>query len=211
MYCLFFNIASHHKSLALVQGDEILTIHETDERVSEQDIVSLGEQLLTEAGIDYADLNRLACVVGPGGFTSLRIAVSYANTLIHQLQLEATGIHLSDFLHAQVEQEDHLWLHATKRTAVFVRGFGKYAELWPEPILLTLDELLDQIPEGAFWCGELLEDQLEQLRNSVAGIRLPGRQTGYSELKDMQKILPAFLQNQNYTPELLSPWYGRGW
>lgn len=200
MITLFCNIASHHKSLALMQGDEILAIHQTDEQVSDKEIVALGEHLLAQAKLEYKDLERLACVIGPGGFTSLRIAVAYANTLRDQLQIPAAGIHLSDLLHVQVGQPDHIWLHATKRTAVFVRGFGKYTELWPEPVLLTLDELLDQMPEGALWCGELLEDQLDQLAD---------KKLQEAKLQSISEVIPEFLSYQKYTPELLTPWYGR--
>ena len=196
----FFNIASHHKCFALLHNGQIVALQETDEKISDADVVLQGEQLLQQANLQYSDCTHLACVVGPGGFTSLRVAVAYANTLADQLQIPVTGIHTSALLHAQSTVPDHIWLHATKRDAVFVRGFGAYAERWPEPVLLSLQTLQDQLSIGTPWCGELLDDQKKQLASKNLHV---------VHLQDIHNVLPNFLENQRYTTALLTPWYGR--
>lgn len=200
MHCLYFNIASHDKSIAIIKDDQIVALHRTDDRITDTDLIPLVEQLLQEAGLTYKDLTHLACIKGPGGFTSLRIAAAYANTLVDQLQIPVAGIHLSDLLQAQSAEPDFIWLHATKRQAVFVRGFGENANIWPEPILVSLDELAKQLLEGVKWRGELLDDQLERLKSK-------GLQE--ASLQKIEDVLPGFLQKQSYEQKLLTPWYGR--
>lgn len=200
MTYFFLNIASQHKCLALLHSGQVLAVQKTDEKISDADLVQRGEQLLEQAKLQYKDLTHIACVVGPGGFTSLRVAVSYANTLADQLHIPVAGIHGSSVWQAQAQAADYVWLHATQRKAVFARGFGTFASLWPEPVLLSIDELQEQVPEGALWCGELLDDQLEQLIE---------KKLQETSLKNIKDVLPLLLKNQKYTLELLTPWYGR--
>jgi len=203
MNCLFLDIASHNGALACVQDDVVLSFKEVSTRIRDHELVPLVEELLKEAKWNYEDLTNIACVVGPGGFTSLRVAVSYANTLIDQLGIEGAGVHLSELYRAGAgaRARDCFWLHATKRDALFVRGFGEYEKMWPEPALLSIDEVKGKIPQDAFWMGELLDEQKEAL----AALELQEAQ-----LESLEAILPNFVKGLTYAKKPLVPWYGRG-
>ncbi|MFA7681509.1 MAG: hypothetical protein WCX61_00600 [Candidatus Peribacteraceae bacterium] len=221
MRSFFLDIASHNGFLACATEHDIISVREVDTRIRDHELVLLVEELLKEAEWKYADLTRIACVVGPGGFTSLRVAVTFANTLIDQLGIEGAGIHLSDLHRVRAEvseprlreskksaaavrlpQLDALWLHATKRDSFFIRGFGKYEKIWPESILLPIEEAKEKIPQGAIWMGELLDEQ----RNTLAPLRLQE-----AALQPISSILPSFLVSQRWNTVPLQPWYGRSW
>lgn len=70
---------------------------------------------LAEAGIDRSELTRVACGVGPGPFTGLRVGIVTAQVLAHSLDLPApTGICSLDALaHELVGQHQGPLLVAT--------------------------------------------------------------------------------------------------
>ena len=197
MHYFFLDIASHNGLIACLSKDSVISSREVSTRVRDHELIPLVEECLKEAGWEYQDLDRIACVVGPGGFTSLRVAVSFANTLIDQLEIKGAGVHLSDLYFERSEDrkneraEDLYWIHSTKRDSLFVRG-GK----WKEPTLISVDE----IPKDGLWMGELLDEQKEII--DAAG-------SHGSQLRSVSEILPEFVQGLEYSKKPLEPWYGR--
>lgn len=222
MRILFLNLASHPApglnagpgEIACVTEEKVVSIVEVDHRMSDADVPTTIEKVLSDAGWSYQDLTHIACVTGPGGFTSLRVAVSAVNTLSDQLGIPSVGIHVSDLISARVEQraedrgqktevrEGFIWLHSTTRTQLFARGFGSFASQWPEPVLLSLDDLVSSIPNKALLAGELLLPQREALDQ---------KHIREADLVPVSDALPRFLSEQMYGKTLLMPWYGRGY
>lgn len=198
--CLFLNTASHDGFLActeghVVRGSIACTPLLRDDQLAE----SLGS-LLRQAGWDYGDLTHVACVTGPGGFTTLRVAVACANVLADQLQIPVAGVHLSDMYQARAPSGDLFWLHSTKRDELFIRGFGRFSELWPQPAHIMLPDFLRSVPGDALWCGELIADHQAVL---PAGFHP-------SSLADVSAVLPGLLSSAEFGAPPILPWYGRG-
>src|SRR5260221_569253 len=84
---------------------------------------------------------KIACVLGPGGFTSLRVAVGLTNALAGTLDIPSCGIHLSDLYAALSMEKDFLWLHSTKKKELFARGFGFFQSTFPEAKCFGIDEI----------------------------------------------------------------------
>lgn len=224
MRILFINLASHsalpHEggTIACVTEDETAAIRFIDHRIGDDGILPIIDEVLTEAAWTDKDLTHVACIVGPGGFTSLRMAVTLANTYADQLRIPSAGIHLSDLYEQRFEplasghepevssgqrpEASLIWIHATKKTELFVRGFGAYADQWKEPVLIGLEELADVLPEDAPVAGEILPDQRTALEP---------KKFNDAELKPIADVLPAYLSKLTYTEKILQPWYGRGW
>lgn len=192
MNILFFNLASHNPLFAAVTEDGVCASYTTDERIGDEKLIPIVDSVLKEAKWTYEDVTHIACIIGPGGFTSLRIAVTFANVLADQLQIPSAGIHLSQLYAARIppSSNDVYWLHSTKKTQVFIRG-GK----WNEPTLISLEEL----PPLTAWMGELIDEH-----RAIVG-------SDSIDLLSIEDILPAFLASQQYSSEILLPWYGRGW
>ncbi|MBI3331541.1 tRNA (adenosine(37)-N6)-threonylcarbamoyltransferase complex dimerization subunit type 1 TsaB, partial [Candidatus Peregrinibacteria bacterium] len=211
MNCLFFDLASHNGLLACVKDDAMIASKLVDHRLDDHELVPAVEKLLRDAGWTYQDLKQIACMVGPGGFTSLRVAVAFANTIAWSLKIPSGRIHLSDLYAARVgsgrlqsaaAESDFVWLHSTKKTEFFVRGFGSYKKKWPEPVHITLEDLVKNLSKGISICGELIPEH----RSVIAG-------AGVHELplQNAEAILPAFLKNVSFENKTLEPWYGRSW
>ncbi len=91
-----------------------------------------------------------------------------------------------------------LWLHSTKKEQLFARTWG--SEVWSQPTLVTMNELTAHSAQliAHSWCGELIPEHQSILHLPAA------------KLSPLQDILPAFLDLQHYGPDILEPWYGRG-
>ncbi|MDD3896348.1 MAG: hypothetical protein PHU04_00670 [Candidatus Peribacteraceae bacterium] len=200
MQCLFIDIASHSGLIACADAQSVVSSQSCDHKIRDGELLTTIQNVLTGASWQHEDLTSLACVIGPGGFTSLRMAVACTNVLADQLHLPSAGIHLSDLLCARVKEEHFLWLHSTKRAELFVRGFGDYASRWPDPTHMMLGDVARNVPQGAPWVGELLPQHADVLRECALKVLVP---------EDPVQVLPAFLSGISYGTNLLLPWYGR--
>lgn len=211
MKVLFLDLASHSDApdagacIACVTDAKTEVIRFVDHRIGDDGLMKLLAEVLQEAQWTEKDLTHIACVTGPGGFTSQRVAVTLANVYSNLLHIPIAGIHLSDLWHQRVDSIKNrscMWLHSTKKIALFVRGFGDYAEQWPESALITLEDLVVQLPERATLIGEILPEHCAAIAE---------KQPEFVPLKPIADVLPSFLSNLMYSEKQLTPWYGRGW
>lgn len=254
MKILFLDLASNASSLlgtssqtpnqgaciACVSEKKTESIRFIDHRIGDAGIMPVIDEVLKEAGWTDHDLTHVACVTGPGGFTSLRMAVTLANTYSDQLGIAMAGINLSDLYKSRAfvppasppnplsfshhtptrrggtavlqnilpskapfllaGDRGRIWMHSTKKTQLFVRSFG--STQWPEPTLISVEDLVSQLPEDISIIGEILPEH----REAIAA-----KHPVYPEIAPIAEILPAFLADLPYTTEALTPWYGRGW
>lgn len=199
---LFLDTASHDGLLALTDATRVVTARSINAKTRDDEIVPLVAGLLQEVGISGPSLAGIACVVGPGGFTSVRVGVALANAWAWAWKRPLAGIHLSDLYRERCAAADVIWLHSTKRSEVFVRGWGMYASLWPQATHRTLDALLAELPEHAAFVGEVLPEQAQ---------RLATRGCSPAPLRDLAHVLPQHVRACAFAAAPLSPWYGRGW
>jgi tRNA threonylcarbamoyl adenosine modification protein YeaZ len=201
MRTLYLDTASHTGILALV-GKTTEAIEEIDHRIDDAELIVRLESFLQSAHSSYKEINRIACVAGPGGFTSLRVAVGLANALSSTLNIPSASVHLSDLYVARSSEKDFLWLHSTKKTEVFARGFGSLSQNLPEATHFVLHDLEKTLIPGTLWTGELIPEHEKIVTD--AGLRT-------MKLRALQEILPEFLGELSYSKETVVPWYGRGW
>lgn len=204
MVCLFFDIASHCALFAVTSEDHVLALKEIDSVIRDHELPVLVEEVLGAARCSFEALTHIACVVGPDGFTSLRIAVTYANVLADQLGVLLAGICLADLYGARCTNDDSVWIHSTRREEVFIRGAVRKCGVWdwPEPVCVSLEEALEKMPESSRWCGELLPAHKKVLE---------GRGRDEAPLLSFREMLPQFLSTLEYGREQIAPWYGRDW
>jgi len=84
-------------SAALTEGPVVRSVSTGAQDALERGIGAL-EGLLAEAGLGLRDLDRIAVGLGPGSFTGVRIAVSYAKSLAYASGIPLVGISSYDAL-----------------------------------------------------------------------------------------------------------------
>ena len=133
--------------------------------------------VLAEAGVAYADLDRVAVTTGPGSFTGVRIGIAFARGLGLALDVPVVGV---GSLHALmrpltgVREGTAIAALDAKRGEVFVlaRDLGAGADLI-EAEALSIDELarrLDQVRDPIVATGAgapLLAAQLGEARVDI--------------------------------------------
>lgn len=198
---LYIDLAGAERSFALVDDAHVVGGVSVEDHRAEDKLMPAIDALLKDAGWNREDLTHVAAVTGPGGFMTIRVAVSLANAIAFALGIPSTGLHLSDVWRARVKQKDCVWLHSTKKTHAFVRGFGAFAKQWPEAVLQPIGDIAAAVPDGTAWMGELIPEHLAALTHTK-------RVTDAAPLAD---VLPLLLKSAAFAPGgKLEPWYGRG-
>lgn len=97
---LAFDTSAAHCAAALLSGDQILA-HQAEEMTKGQAerLMGLCQDVLAQAGCDFAALDAIGVGIGPGNFTGIRIAVSAARGLALGLGIPAVGVSGFDALH----------------------------------------------------------------------------------------------------------------
>ncbi len=90
---LAFDTSAAHCAAALLSGDRVLVARaETMTRGQAERLMPLLQEVLTDAGVTWRDLDLIGVGVGPGNFTGVRIAVAAARGLALGLEIPARGL-----------------------------------------------------------------------------------------------------------------------
>lgn len=203
MRTLFFDLSAPTGLLACVEDATVASL-EVDQRIGDHEVLTKVQELLKKAGWQMTDLTHVAAITGPGGFTSLRVEVAFANAISWGLKIPIAGIHNADLWHARTKMEDGVWIHSTKKDLLFIRGVGSFAEKWPEPVTIELATLLDLLAAnpGTSFCGQLIEEHEKAVI---------GQGARRSKEEKVNQVLPKLLRLSSFSMTPLIPWYGRGW
>lgn len=193
MRILSIDTASHEGHIACMEDAAMRAIRVTG-RISDTELIPLLQSVLDEADWKPADIERIACNLGPGGFTSVRTGVAFANALADQLQVPVAGYHGSALSLTRADAK--YWIHSTRKDQCFVLG-GE----WHEPTLVSLLDLLAAVNNETTIAGDLMDEHRIELQKKGAT---------FPVLAPLEQILPAFLAEQTYSKNVLIPWYGRG-
>lgn len=200
MKTLFLNLASHEGLIACVADDRIVASIDIHPRSNDREFHEAYESVLKKADWKDRNIERIACVTGPGGFTSLRTAVVFTNALQYALNIPAAGIHLSDLKKNQIQESDAWWLHSTKKDLMFARGFGRYAEMQPEPEVKTLEEIKILLHAEERYFAELIPEH-QAMIDAMGLMR--------AEERSQAETFPECLRMLIYSSAHIVPWYGR--
>lgn len=198
---LWIDLAGHEQSFALFADGRTVGRRLVEDHRAEEKLMPALDALLREAGWTYSDLTHVAAVTGPGGFMTLRVAVSLTNALAYALKIPSAGLHGSDVWRVRTDAADCVWLHSTKKTHAFIRGFGTLAVKWPEPVQLPIEEIASALAKDTLWTGELIPEHAAALT----------RARQIANHKAVADVLPDLLQAAEFKKNrTLEPWYGRG-
>ena len=88
-----FDTSNQYIAAALYRGkQEVQSIIEFMPRGQAERLMSLLNELLKGASLDWPDISKIGVCTGPGNFTGIRIAVSAARGLALGLEIPAIGI-----------------------------------------------------------------------------------------------------------------------
>ncbi len=97
---LAFDTASAHCAACLIDGDTVVVRVDPMAKGQAEHLMPMLEQVLSENGLTWQDLDAIGVGTGPGNFTGIRISVSAARGLALGLGIPAVGVtHLEAQVH----------------------------------------------------------------------------------------------------------------
>ena len=80
-------------SVAVLDGDRVLAhAREPMTRGHQERLAPMAQAVMAQAGVAFAQLDRIGATVGPGSFTGLRVGVAFAKGLASALGIPAVGV-----------------------------------------------------------------------------------------------------------------------
>lgn len=163
---LGFDTSSAHCAAALLRGDSVLAQRREEMAKGQAErLMPLLEELLTEGGVTWADLDAIAVGIGPGNFTGIRISVSAARGLALGLDVPAIGV---SSLEAQAFGQEKPVI-----SSLDARRDHLYLQIDAEhPGLFTTDNL-PPLATGARCIGHRADEIAARCGGTVAEVRYP--------------------------------------
>lgn len=191
-------------------------------------LLPMVDSVLTEARISLTDIDAIACCVGPGAFTGLRIAISVAQGLAYAAQLPCIAISSLELLAAEafINSDVNICLSSidARMQEVYFAGFKKGSDSLPELLhseqviaaenIILSSALLSNIEEhskqpnsivrtGTGWDEYQYSDAIETMFTQSVKIKYPNAEM-------MLTIADAHFKSKRLLkPELLQPVYLR--
>lgn len=222
MIVLGFDTATPATAVALLDGDAPGDVRERRHEPAEGErpghaaqLLALAHELLDEAAIGFADVDRVAVGLGPGTFTGLRIGVATARALAQSAGAELVGISSLRALAAAAEPgalagTGVLAVIDARRGEVFAAGWRGGEQLLA-PLALAPQALGERLRAGgetwlAVGDGALrFRSDLEAAGCLVAADRSPSHGVAAAMLCRLALEAPQAITRDLVLPDYLRP------
>ncbi len=164
MKILAFDTALSGISIALCNDDIIMTRQIETAREQASLLIPMIQEVLEAGKLDFKDIDALACTIGPGSFTGLRIGMTTAKILALALKKPVLGINtLALMAHHYDIQTPLLIVLETKRQDFYACYYDKNYNAVITPFAASAEEILAQAPKEDFVIGG---DCLERFKSA---------------------------------------------
>lgn len=134
-------------SVALVRdGETLATLSERMDRGQAERLAPMAQQAAAEAGVAFAEIDRIAVTTGPGSFTGVRVGLSFARALALSLGKPCIGV---STLEALALQEGEAGL----RAALIETPGASYFALYEDGAPLIAPRPIERGEHGALLAG----------------------------------------------------------
>ena len=107
MKILAIDTSSSVCSTALLEDDKLIDKNEIDDgRTHSENLMPLIKDLIKRNNLEIKDINLIACCVGPGSFTGIRIGVASIKAIAEVLNIKVASVTSLETLARNVENEE---------------------------------------------------------------------------------------------------------
>ncbi|WP_281859902.1 tRNA (adenosine(37)-N6)-threonylcarbamoyltransferase complex dimerization subunit type 1 TsaB, partial [Litoreibacter halocynthiae] len=205
---LAFDTSAAHCAAVLLSGDTVLVsrVEEMQKGQAER-LLPLLEEVLSEAGKKWSDLDRIGVGIGPGNFTGIRISVSAARGLALSLGIPAIGVSaLEAMAFAPKQLGQTLAALDARQGNVYIQFFAKNGDALDAPVLCAEGDVQAGSPRGtAFVVGynsAFLAAQLEAeaIETSASALIIATARIAASRVPDGARAAPLYLRPADAAP-----------
>ena len=153
MNILAINTASFSSQIALVNKEKILGEKKWKSENNESEMLMPEIQnLLSENGLKFENIDKVVVITGPGPFTALRVGIALANAFVYGLSKPLVGISLNEY-----------WRNAYKGDFVLNAGQNR---VFHKGEIIDFETFLKSFDKSNDLSGELKDDQIIKLEES---------------------------------------------
>lgn len=113
-------------------------------------LLPLIEATLQDAKLDYKDLNLVACTIGPGSFTGIRIGIATARGIAFAANIPSLGFTTLEVMAHATGASHTLAIVNAGKGEVYYQAFGNSP---CEPSIGKLDDVLKLYPNHSLACS----------------------------------------------------------
>lgn len=199
-------------SVAILDDDKLIDKNELDDgKTHSENLMPLLDGLLKRNSLDIKDIEMIACTVGPGSFTGIRIGVATIKPIAEVLNVKVASVMSLEALARNVENKEIIVSLIDARNnqvyaGIFDKNYNKKEEYIADDInevikVLEKYETITFVGNGAILHKELLTNSLknvEFVENNKQTAENVGK-IGYkkyleNELCTADTIMPVYLR-----------------
>ena len=192
---LCIDTISKHAGITLIKEDKGFYLSLEPKNASET-IIETIDHVLQKTELSLSDLTAIVVMKGPGSFTGLRVGISVANQLAHQLKLPIKGVTTNEWF---LVNQDH--------ETIYVQSMNR-AEFYVSDGSNTKIITIDMLSEfgGKKWVGELKFDHADKIPQPLHNIN-----ESLSIGGNWKTVADSIQWENNSTQkyELVEPFYGK--
>lgn len=199
-------------SVALLDDDKLIDeINLDNGRTHSENLMPLVDEIIRKNNLTVNDIEFIACCVGPGSFTGIRIGVSSIKAIAEVLNVKLAQVTSLETLAANVENEETIVsLIDARNNQVYCGIFDKEYNLKEEALADDINEAINHIKQynGVVITGNGIEVHKELLEKELINVKFAeeNRQLaknvgkiGYKKLKEnavenADTIIPIYLR-----------------
>ena len=213
MKTLAFDTSTKYLSIALLdEGSVIAEYHEEAGIRHSEILIPTVKSLIEKAAWQIPDIELVCVGLGPGSFTGLRIGVAAVKGLAAVLGCKVIGVPTLDAIVLNYKGEELfvapvLDAHKGKvYSSVYEHAGGQFNRS-TEYLLVTVEELTEEIPDRTFFFGNAIDKYRDVLDRSDACV-YSEEMDWYPRAADIGILgIEKFLKQGSDDPEQLDPLY----
>ncbi len=176
---LCVDTATRYAGIALAEGGAVIAEtawHSRNNHTAELAPAVLN--MLKDAGCDAKQITGIVAVIGPGGFSALRVGLGFAKGLAESLDIAiapVSALEVEAARHFEAEQGPLLPLLEVGRDRVAWCVYERRGDGWrraAEERVTTVAEMVEACPSSAVYCGEGAWHVSERLRELAPDARV---------------------------------------
>lgn len=139
----------------LEDNNVIIELHSDDEKTHSQTLMPLIENMFNETNLSLKDIDLLACCIGPGSFTGVRIGISTVKAFADVYNFKTVGVNSLEGLAYNIKDDLNLLNNSyiicpiidAKNENVYYELFDENYNEIENPSACSIQELINKLKE----------------------------------------------------------------